>query len=580
MIKLLASLIMIVILIIFHEFGHFIVAKLMGVRVTCFSLGFGPKLISFTIGDTEYRISLIPLGGYISIYGYDENEVILEENKKFSFMHQAVYKKILIAFAGPFFNLILPFILIILLFSNSNILKTPVFINKSIDSFLLENHLYEINKFYIDDFLSSDINQIKNKLKYKYDLIYIENKKLGKNIKFKKDNLSIVINNERMNKFKITRIGIGKIFPIPILINLDKNYIGNFFDKKIYKYNDFKINNILIKSHYKFNNYIYNEYKIYNKLLMPIIKINNIFKNNIYNNLLFFKEIKYINKVGDYTYPLIIKKIKNWYYLLKRIKNIKYGDYGVIKNHDFIIKMNKKSSFIYLENIAYCDNYKKINLFFQGKYFLDKNINLMQLKNVFIENKVIKKNYIFNILNNNNLFIYMNNDKNINFLFLYNTKWIQKKGEIINNIIYNNHINYLPYFYNIKYKEKWVNIFIKSIAKSTSMVYMFVESFYLLSSNIKNIGGPITVFTMAHESIDKGIGQYIFIMAFISINLGVMNLFPIPLLDGGHIIIFIIEGFLGRSIPPIIKKLIFTIGMIIMMSIIFLAIIIDIFRFF
>jgi len=574
MIKLLASLIMIVILIIFHELGHFLIAKLMKVKVTCFSLGVGPKILGFSIGDTEYRLSLIPLGGYISIYGYDENEIIL--NKNVSFMHQSTLKKILIAFGGPFFNLILPFIIIILLFSNSNILKTPVFINKSIDSFLLENHLYKINEFYIDDFLSIDINQIKTNLQYKYDLIYIRDKTNIKNNK-----LSIIINNERKNKFKFIKIGIGNVFPIPILINSKKILKNKIFNKENNTYNNFKIDNILIKSNYKFNNYIYKKYKISNKIIIPLIKIDNILINkNIYTNLLFLKQIKSINKSYKYTHLIKIKKMQNWYYLLKKIKNIKYKAYGFIKTE----KINNKSAFIFLENIIYYNfSDKKINLFFQNKYFFNKNINFIETNNYCVDNKIIKKNYIFNILNDNNLFIYINNFKNIekiNFLFLHNTKWVGDKGNMINNITYNNRINKISYLYNINYKEQWTNIFIKTIAKSTSMFYMLFESFSLLSNNIKNIGGPITVFTMAHESIDKGIGQYIFIMAFISINLGIMNLFPIPFLDGGHITIFIIEGLMRKSIPIKIKKIIFKIGILIMTSIIFLAIGMDIFRFF
>ena len=58
-------------LVFFHELGHFLFARLFGVRVEVFSLGFGPKLLKFKKGDTEYCWSLIPLGGYVKMFGDD-----------------------------------------------------------------------------------------------------------------------------------------------------------------------------------------------------------------------------------------------------------------------------------------------------------------------------------------------------------------------------------------------------------------------------------------------------------------------------------------------------------------------------
>jgi regulator of sigma E protease len=100
------------VLIFFHELGHFLVAKACGVRVLTFSLGFGPRLIGFTIGDTDYRLSLLPLGGYVKMYGDDLGEDVPEHEKPRSFLHQPIWKKSAIAFAGPFANFLLPFVIL------------------------------------------------------------------------------------------------------------------------------------------------------------------------------------------------------------------------------------------------------------------------------------------------------------------------------------------------------------------------------------------------------------------------------------------------------------------------------------
>ena len=95
------------ILIFFHELGHFLVARLFGVGVEKFSLGFGPRLFGKTVGMTDYRISAIPLGGYVKMVG-DEPDAELEPALiHYSFTHKHVFKKILIVAAGPFFNLLL-----------------------------------------------------------------------------------------------------------------------------------------------------------------------------------------------------------------------------------------------------------------------------------------------------------------------------------------------------------------------------------------------------------------------------------------------------------------------------------------
>jgi regulator of sigma E protease len=97
------------ILIFFHELGHFILAKAFGVKVLKFSLGFGYKLVGKKWGETEYLISTVPLGGYVKLLGEDEEESedLSPEDARRAFNHQHVLKRIAIVAAGPVFNLFL-----------------------------------------------------------------------------------------------------------------------------------------------------------------------------------------------------------------------------------------------------------------------------------------------------------------------------------------------------------------------------------------------------------------------------------------------------------------------------------------
>jgi len=111
------------ILIFFHELGHFLVARFFGVGVEKFSLGFGPKIIGKKIGLTDYRISAIPLGGYVKMVGEEPDAELPPEDLPLSFTHKHVFKKLLIVAAGPFFNLLLAVIIFFFIFQfNGNII--------------------------------------------------------------------------------------------------------------------------------------------------------------------------------------------------------------------------------------------------------------------------------------------------------------------------------------------------------------------------------------------------------------------------------------------------------------------------
>ena len=99
------------VLIFFHELGHFLTAKLCNVKVLKFSLGFGPRVVGKKIGETEYIISAFPLGGYVKMLGEENDEEIMQEEAHRSFSKQSAVKRIAIAAAGPFFNFLLVFIL-------------------------------------------------------------------------------------------------------------------------------------------------------------------------------------------------------------------------------------------------------------------------------------------------------------------------------------------------------------------------------------------------------------------------------------------------------------------------------------
>jgi len=118
--NILIFIVILLILVLSHEFGHFIVAKKMGMRVDEFSFGFPPKLFGKKIGDTSYNFNLLPLGGYVKIYGENSSDEALKKDGEIkndpdynrSFMNKSWYKRLAVLFAGVSMNFIVAWLLL------------------------------------------------------------------------------------------------------------------------------------------------------------------------------------------------------------------------------------------------------------------------------------------------------------------------------------------------------------------------------------------------------------------------------------------------------------------------------------
>jgi len=129
----LAFVVILVAMIVIHEFGHFIVAKMLGIAVETFSVGFGPRLVGFRYGETDYRVSAIPLGGYVKFRG--ENLEMLQGKSEGSideFLSHPKWKRLLVAVAGPAFNIataiLIPTVAILIGYQESIFLSQKVVI--------------------------------------------------------------------------------------------------------------------------------------------------------------------------------------------------------------------------------------------------------------------------------------------------------------------------------------------------------------------------------------------------------------------------------------------------------------------
>src|SRR5271168_409280 len=113
-------------MILIHEWGHYAAAKLLGVRVEVFSIGFGKRLLGFRKGDTDYRISVLPLGGYVKMSG--ENPMDERTGDPAEFMSHSRWHRFLIAIAGPVMYILLAIFLLTTVYMVHY--EYPVFLDK------------------------------------------------------------------------------------------------------------------------------------------------------------------------------------------------------------------------------------------------------------------------------------------------------------------------------------------------------------------------------------------------------------------------------------------------------------------
>ena len=202
-------------LIFFHELGHFLMARFFGVKVDVFSIGFGKRLFTKKIGDTEWSISIIPLGGYVKMKGQDDSNPLDKNYDSDSYTTKKPWQKILILLAGPFANFFVAFILYFTA-SQMGTYLSPLFnyahyIQPTIGAFSSDSPAKEAGLKEGDRIVKINGIEIKN-----WDSIGKSIQKYNRNIEF------TILRDNRELKFNITP-----------LIKEQKNKFGESIKRKI-----------------------------------------------------------------------------------------------------------------------------------------------------------------------------------------------------------------------------------------------------------------------------------------------------------------------------------------------------------
>lgn len=506
--------ILIGVLIFVHELGHFLSGKLLGVKVLTFSLGFPPRLIGRRVGETEYVIGAIPLGGYVKFLGEDAGEDVPATDMARAFHVQPIWKRLVIVLAGPLMNLVFPILIYFIVLS-----LQPKIVPAVVGMLLPGGPAEKAGLLPGDTITEIDGESIKGF----EDLREVVGARAEKTVK-----VAFVRSGKPMEatiaveksieylpldlKREVGRIGIYSSYRSPLVqipdVESGAYGAGLRTGDRILAIDD--------KPTVRWFDVERHDFQAGAAARIDFLRPEEI-KTPV-GSVFAYHPRTVTLKVGPGPEPVDPEAlgIESTELYIHSVTPGSVADLIGIRPGDRIESLNRKEIRIWdqLEMTlkAYPENFHDIVLIrpdgsrLEARFKLKKTSTLDQLKQETIS-------YVFGAFNQS---FYMDEE------LIPNPNPISRalKGAVTETV---------------------------SVIKLT-----FVGIVRIIQGRIssKTLGGPIMIFDIAGKAAKKGASSYLWIMALISINLGIINLAPIPMLDGGLVVLFLFEAITRRTPGP------------------------------
>ncbi|MDK2945679.1 M50 family metallopeptidase [Geotoga petraea] len=491
-------LIIFTIIVVVHEFGHFIFAKMFNTKVLEFSIGFGPKLFFKKGKKTDFAIRAIPLGGYVKLAGEDELENIEDNDDPTLLFNKKPWQKLLISFAGPLFS----FLLGIIVIAGSGLIY-------GLPQVQIENVLQNSPAEQAGLSSGDIIKKVNNDYVFDPQILNLEIRE-GKTITLD------IIREGKSLEIELTPQKIPAEYMVQI-----SNISGSTSINELDKINGLN-----------------QDIEVLNKMEPgdPISFSNKdkTIRGNIVN--IQKMESRYIIGVNFDIYTNIIAK-----------------DYQIFEKDDQIIEIEGEA----IDNgIDFVNTISRLNIP-ENDIMVELSENQFSIIKAFTENtinlKVLRKDKIIELQSNKE-----------NLIEIFSQPGIVK---ISDNRLKPSLVEIIPVSFG------WAKTLMESVVQ-------VIKQLFTGQTNTNEIAGPIGIATIIGQASKAGFESILNILALITINLGVINILPLPALDGGRIIFSLYEIIARRKVNPKIESLIHAIGFIILMGLMIFIAFNDITRFF
>lgn len=583
----------ITILIFIHELGHFIMAKRAKVRVEAFAIGFGPKLLGITRGGTEYKICMIPLGGYVKMAG---ESMVSDEatGSPDEFISKPPLTRISIFAAGVVMNFLFAFPACILMYLLGVNFSAPNIGGIQPDSSEWNSSLREGDK------IISANNQTVNSLEdYRRTILRLP---IGTKVDVKA---------KRQNKEFTTKIIAqgSKGFGIDPLVNvISKIENSSSAEKAGLQANDeiLEIDGVPIYNNRQVNEMVHqkNGQAVNVKISRNIRNANGIIEPSIITISIVPKKISLpLYDVGaEGVMPVIVDSIKNG----------SPAESCGIKPRDRVVSINGTAvpSWSKFKEILKANAGKEVALTVlrnDKEQELKITSELMADGAGYIGITLLSNNIIGEITKGSPLetagliagdkIIKINGQGNNDLMTLMRVSW-QNEGKPITVEVQRGNtpleLNIIPqskpqWVLGVELKPKIVHQKYAFAQAVSSGVYETIDLFGLTfqliwklvsrEESTKGLAGPIGIFKISYTVVKgEGISKFLWLLALFSLNLAILNLLPIPILDGGGILFNLIEKFKGSPVSLKIQVIAQYIGLFLILSLVVFATYNDIHR--
>lgn len=534
-------------LIFFHELGHYSVAKFFNIKVEVFSLGFGKKLFSRKWGETEYSLSIIPFGGYVKMMGDDPFKGIPAEEVERSFSTQKLYKRFLVVAAGPLANLLLAYVLFTVIFwSGQPTLSTKIG-TVSVASPAWEagirpkDRVVEIFGQQVSTW--SELEEIlKPRIGEKADLkIEREGTVLSLPVIISKVRVRDAFGEEKEAG------GIKGITPYPLASVVGISNSESLAAKAGFKTGDqiTKIETRNIQT-YEDLNEAFRALWEENKPLAVSYKRKDEKGKDLPETVASIK----LPKLEKQLSPFGAAEILGFYpseVFIRQINPDSPAEKAGLKAGDRITKVGETAVYNFdsiVDTVQESGSKSEaiaMTVEREGKVLSFSMTPIHTTLEDPITHQPYKK-YLVGFAPNT-------------FTSDADTTKIQIRSPL--------------------------ELIARAVSETNELARKMVISLVKLASgqiSVKNLGGPVLIASVAGKSLDAGIIPFLQVMALISINLFLLNLFPIPILDGGHLLFFTIEALKGKPVSIRTMEIANQVGMAVILMLVGLTLFNDITR--
>lgn len=526
-------------LILVHEFGHFLFAKAFGVKVLTFSVGFGPKIIKLHGRETEYCVSLLPLGGYVRMLEESKNDLVLPEDRRRTFESIAAYKRVLIVLAGPLMNIVFPVLLYFSVFvGDGPFLPATVGV-------VLPNHPAEGKLFPGDRVMSVNGEEIATF----DDLKRVVSKSAGKTLKLvifrdKRDidvEVTVEDTTERRDLDLIEHvgtIGVQPSAPAPVIGVSGPESPAYRAGLRTFD---------LITS-------------VGGQPLRRFMDLDDAFDADIGGTLpvTYLRPVPVPDALGGLADMAVFEAgvvaltpDPNGTTLLERTG---------IETADLYVAIVPADSYLYKAGLRAGDK-------------------LLRLDGDAVPAWSTFREKVFAAPDRQHRFEYFSaRDGRVRSgeFQMRREEFSDPRGQTFRR----QYVLPIQHWTPVAPEERVAHpspvryALVKAVEETADVTRLVVVGLVRLAQgrlSLRSLSGPITIYQVAGEEGRKGPDYFIWAMAVISINLGLFNLLPIPVLDGGHLMFLTLEGVLRRRVPLRVREVSHLVGMAILFALMVLA---------